>query len=206
MARRGGSIHVVTIRRHYKDKVYENHLLRRSYREDGKVKNETVGNLSHLPGHLIEIIRRSLKGEAFLGSAEALEVVRSLPHGDAAAVYAQARALGLPEILGPACRERELALALICARVLRPASKLASGRYLADTSLGQDLEVSAGDSDALYAALDWLGARQDAIERTLAGRHLAPGGLVLFDLSSSYLTGTHCPLACLLYTSDAADE
>src|SRR5450756_1901451 len=102
MARRGGAIHVVTIRRHYKDKVYENHLLRRSYREDGKVKNETVGNLSHLPGHLIEIIRRSLKGEAFLGSAEALEVVRSLPHGDAAAVYAQARALGLPEILGPA--------------------------------------------------------------------------------------------------------
>ena len=193
---------MVTIRRHYKDKVYENHLLRRSYREDGKVKNETVGNLSHLPGHLIEIIRRSLKGEAFLGSAEALEVVRSLPHGDAAAVYAQARALGLPEILGPACRERELALALICARVLRPASKLASGRYLADTSLGQDLAVSASDSDALYGALDWLGARQDAIERILARRHLVPGGLVLFDLSSSYLTGTHCPLAARGYSRD----
>jgi len=100
---------VATTRRHYKGRVYEAHLLRRSYREDGKIKNETVGNLSHLPGHLIEIIRRSLKGEAFLGSAEALEVVRSLPHGDAAAVYAQARALGFPEILGPACRERDLA-------------------------------------------------------------------------------------------------
>ena len=199
MGKRGGAIHVATTRRHYKGRVYEAHLLRRSYREDGKVKNETLGNISHLPGHLIEIIRRSLKGEAFLGAAEAFEITRSLPHGDAVAVHGQARALGFPELLGPACRERELALALICARVLRPASKLASGRYLSDTSLGQDLEVSAGDSDALYGALDWLGARQDAIERTLAGRHLAAGGLVLFDLSSSYLTGTHCP--CLLYTS-----
>jgi len=193
---------VATTRRHYKGQVYEAHLLRRSYREDGKVKNETLGNISHLPGHLIEIIRRSLKGETFLGAAEAFEITRSLPHGDAVAVYGQARALGLPELLGPACRERELALALIIARVLRPASKLESGRYLSDTSLGQDLAVSAGDPDALYAALDWLGARQDAIERRLAGRHLAPGGLVLFDLSSSYLTGRHCPLAARGYSRD----
>src|SRR5450759_1571369 len=176
MGKRGGAIHVATTRRHYKGQVYEAHLLRRSYREDGKVKNETLGNISHLPGHLIEIIRRSLKGETFLGAAEAFEITRSLPHGDAVAVYGQARALGFPEILGPACRERELALALIIARVLRPASKLESGRYLSDTSLGQDLAVSAGDPDALYAALDWLGARQDAIERTPAGRHLATGG------------------------------
>src|SRR5450756_604429 len=194
MGKRGGAIHVATTRRHYKGRVYEAHLLRRSFREDGKVKNETLGNISHLPPALIEIIRRSLKGETFLGAAEAFEITRSLPHGDAAAVYGQARALGFPEILGPACRERELALALIIARVLRPASKLESGRYLSDTSLGQDLAVSAGDPDALYAALDWLGARQDAIERTLAGRHLAPGGLVLFDLSSSYLTGRHLSL------------
>src|SRR5665811_2173230 len=202
MGKRGGAIHVATTRRHYKGRVYEAHLLRRSYREDGKVKNETLGNISHLPGHLIEIIRRSLKGEAFLGAAEAFEITRSLPHGDAVAVHGQAQALGLPELLGPACRERELALALICARVLRPASKLESGRYLSDTSLGQDLAVSASDPDALYAALDWLGARQDAIERTLAGRHLTPGGLVLFDLSSSYLTGTHCPLAARGYSRD----
>src|SRR5665811_2014953 len=105
MASRGGAIHVVTTRRQYRDRVYETHLLRRSYREDGKVKNETVGNISHLPPHLIEVIRRSLKGEAFLGQEEALSVVRSLPHGDAAAVYAKARALGFPEILGPAGRE-----------------------------------------------------------------------------------------------------
>src|SRR5665647_1856337 len=111
MGKRGGAIHVATTRRHYKGRVYEAHLLRRSYREDGKVKNETLGNISHLPGHLIEIIRRSLKGETFLGAA-------------------------------------------------------------------------------------------DAFERTLAGRHLAAGGLVLFDLSSSYLTGTHCPLAARGYSRD----
>jgi len=202
MARRGGAIHVVTTSRQYKGKVYEAHLLRRSYREDGKVKNETLGNISHLPPHLIEIIRRSLKGETFLAEEEALRVVRSLPHGDAAAVYAEARALGFPDLLGPACRERDLALALIVSRVLRPASKLASGRYLADTSLGEDLAVPADDTDALYAALDWLGERQDAIERTLARRHLAPGGLVLFDLSSSYVSGTHCPLAARGYSRD----
>jgi hypothetical protein len=202
MASRGGAIHVVTTRRQYKDRVYETHLLRRSYREDGKVKNETVGNISHLPAPLVEIVRRSLKGETFLGASEAFQVVRSLPHGDAAAVYAEARALGFPELLGPAGRERDLALALIIARVLAPASKLASGRYLADTTLGTDLAVPAGDPDALYGALDWLGERQDQVERTLARRHLAPGGLVLFDLSSSYLTGTHCPLAARGYSRD----
>ena len=177
MASRGGAIHVVTTRRQYKDRVYETHLLRRSYREDGKVKNETVGNISHLPAPLVEIVRRALKGETFLGSAEAFRVVRSLPHGDAAAVYEEARALGLPDLLGPAGRERDLALALIVARVLAPASKLASGRYLSDTTLGQDLAVPAADPDALYAALDWLGEREDPIEATLARRHLAPGGL-----------------------------
>lgn len=202
MASRGGAIHVVTTRRQYKDRVYETHLLRRSYREGGKVKNETVGNISHLSPHLIEIIRRGLRGETFLAEEEALQVVRSLPHGDAAAVYAEARALGFPELLGPPCRERDLALALIVSRVLRPASKLASGRYLADTTLGEDLAVPADDTDALYAALDWLGERQDAIERTLARRHLVSGGLVLFDLSSSYVTGTHCPLAARGYSRD----
>ena len=192
----------MTTSRQYKGKVYQAHLLRRSYREDGKVKNETLGNISHLPPHLIEIIRRSLKGETFLAEEEALQVVRSLPHGDAAAVYAQACLGGFPEILGPDCRERDLALALIVSRVLRPCSKLASGRYLSDTSLGQDLAVPAEDTDALYAALDWLRERQDAIERTLARRHLSPGGLVLFDLTSSYLTGTHCPLAARGYSRD----
>jgi len=202
MGKRSGAIHVATTRRHYKGRVYEAHLLRRSYREDGKVKNETLGNISHLPPALIEIIRRSLKGETFLAVGEAFEITRSLPHGDAVAVHGLARALGFPEILGPPCRERELALALIVARVLRPGSKLQSGRYLAGTSLGEDFAVSAGDPDALYAALDWLGGRQDAVEKTLAARHLAPGGLVLFDLSSSYVTGKRCPLAALGFSRD----
>ncbi|MCL5942490.1 MAG: IS1634 family transposase [Actinobacteria bacterium] len=192
----------MTTRRHYKGKVYETHLLRRSYREDGRVKNETVGNISHLPRHLIEIIRRSLKGEVFLGQDEPLRVVRSLPHGDAAAVYAEAQALGFPDILGPACRERDLALALILSRVLHPAAKLASGRYLEDTTLGRDLEVPGDDTDALYGALDWLGARQAAIEKSLARRHLSPGGLVLFDLTSSYVTGNKCPWAARGYSRD----
>ena len=202
MASRGGSIHVVTTRRQYKDRVYESHLLRRSYREDGKVKNETVGNISHLPPHLIEIVRRALKGETFWGQEEAFRIECSLPHGDAAAVFSQARALGFPEILGPAGRERDLAFALLISRVLRPASKLASGRLLADTSLGADLAVPAHDPDALYAALDWLGERQAAIEKTLARRHLEAGGLVLYDLSSSYLTGSHCPLGARGYSRD----
>lgn len=193
---------MVTTRRQYKDRVYETHLLRRSYREDGKVKNETVGNISHLPPHLVEVVRRALKGETFLSADEAFQVVRSLPHGDMAAVYAQARALGFPDILGPACRERDLALALILARVLRPASKLASGRALADTTLGQDLKVPPDDPDALYAAVDWLRERQEQIEATLARRHLASGGLVLLDLTSSYVTGTHCPLAERGYSRD----
>jgi len=193
---------VVTTRRQYKERVYETHLLRRSYREDGKVKNETVGNISHLPPELIEIIRRALKGETFLGAEEACEITRSLPHGDAVAVYGQARALGLPEILGPACRERDLALALIVARVLRPASKLESGRYLSDTSLGQDLAVSAGDPDALYAALDWLGERQEHVEKALARKHLHDGTLVLYDVSSSYVEGRCCELAKRGYNRD----
>ena len=202
MGKGSGAIHVATTRRHYKGRVYEAHLLRRSYREDGKVKNETLGNISHLPPALIEIIRRSLKGETFLAAGEAFAITRSLPHGDAVAVHGLARALGFPEILGPACRERELALALIVARVLRPGSKLQSGRYLAGTSLGEDHAVSAADPDALYAALDWLGGRQDAIEKELAHRHLAAGGLVLFDLSSSYVTGSRCPLAARGYSRD----
>src|SRR5680860_15633 len=129
MATRGGSVHVATTRRHYKDKTYETHLLRRSYREDGKVKSETVGNLSHLPAEVIEIIRRALKGETFVAASGAFEIERSLPHGHVAAVAAMAAKLGLPKLLGPAGRKRDLALALIVARVVRPGSKLATTRW-----------------------------------------------------------------------------
>src|SRR5450756_1247064 len=211
MPKRGNAVHVSTHRRHYvgKDGVardYETHLLRRSYREDGKVKNETVANLSHLPADLIEMIRASLAGQAFVPAAAAATVARTRPHGHVAAVHAQAKALGLPALLGPAGRDRDIALALIIARVCRPGSKLATTRWWADTTLAADLGVADASTDEVYAAMDWLARRQDAIESKLVRTHLAgaanPDRLALFDLSSSWVTGRCCPLAARGYSRD----
>ena len=202
MPTRGGSVHVVTTRRHYKDKVYETTLLRRTYREAGRVKNETVGNLSHLPPEAIQAIRQVLKGEQLVTASSAGEVGRSLPHGHVALVWQVARQLGLPGLLGAAGRQRDLALALIVARVLRPASKLATTRWWADTTLAEDLGVADASTDEVYAAMDWLAGRQDRIEQALARRHLEPGGLAYYDLSSSYVEGHHCQLAARGYSRD----
>jgi DDE family transposase len=202
MPTRGGSVHVVTTRRHYKDKVYETTLLRRSYREAGKVKSETVGNLSHLPREAIQAIRQVLKGEQLVVAGSHAEIGRSLPHGHVALVWQAARQLGLPALLGEAGRQRDLVLALIVARVLRPASKLATTRWWHDTTLAADLGVADASTDEVYAAMDWLVQRQERIERALAGRHLEPGGLALFDLSSSYVEGRHCQLAARGYSRD----
>jgi hypothetical protein len=202
MPSRGGSVHVVTTRRHYKDKVYETTLLRRTYREAGKVKNETVGNLSHLPPEAIQAIRQILKGEQLVAASSAAEVGRSLPHGHVALIWQVARQLGLPALLGPAGPQRDLALALILARVVRPASKLATTRWWADTTLAADLGVADASTDEVYAAMDWLVSRQDLIERTLARRHLTPGGLASYDLSWSYVEGHHCQLAARGYSRD----
>jgi len=185
---------------------YETHLLRRSYREDGKVKNETVANLSHLPADLIEMIRASLAGQAFVPAAAAATVARTRPHGHVAAVHAQAKALGLPGLLGPAGRDRDIALALIIARVCRPTSKLATTRWWADTTLAADLGVADATTDEVYAGMDWLAGRQDAIEAKLVRTHLSgpdnPDRLALFDLSSSWVTGRCCPLAARGYSRD----
>jgi Transposase DDE domain len=202
MPSRGGSVHVVTTRRHYKDTVYETTLLRRTYREAGKVKNETVGNLSHLPPEAIQAIRQILKGEQLVAASSAADVGRSLPHGHVALIWQVARQLGLPALLGPAGPQRDLALALIVARVARPASKLATTRWWADTTLATDLGVADASTDEVYAAMDWLVSRQDLIERTLARRHLTPGGLAYYDLSSSYVEGHHCQLAARGYSRD----
>ena len=202
MPTRGGAVHVVTTRRHYKDKVYETVLLRRSYREAGKVRNETVGNLSHLPPETIELIRASLAGRRHVEAGEGFEISRALPHGHVAAVWAKARSLGLPELIGPVCPERDLALALVVARVCRPTSKLATTRWLPDTTLGVDLGVANASTDAVYGAMDWLLERQGSIERRLAARHLEAGGLVYFDLSSSWVEGSHCPLAARGFSRD----
>src|ERR1019366_3245150 len=144
MARRGGAVHVVTTRRHYKDKVYETVLLRRSYREGGKAKTETLANLSHLPPEAIAAVRARLAGQTLVAASEGFEVERSLPHGHVAAGCARARELGLPKLLGPACAERDLALALVVARACQPASKLATTRWWASTPLGADLGGGGG--------------------------------------------------------------
>jgi hypothetical protein len=204
MARRGGAVHVVTNRRLGRSgKEYVTHLLRRTYREGGTVRNETVGNLSHLPEELVELIRRSLRGERFLSVEESFEVEASLPHGHVEAALEMARRLELPRLLDrQPSRERTLCLAMLVERVLCPASKLATSRSLADSTLASELGIEGADEDALYRALDWLSDRQAAIERRLARRHLREGEHALYDVSSSYFEGRSCPLAQLGYSRD----
>jgi hypothetical protein len=203
MASRNGAVHVATTRRVYKGKTYESHLLRRSYREGGKVLHETVGNLSHLPVETIDLIRRSLRGERFVAVEARLEIIRSLPHGHVAAVLGTLRALGLDKLIDQAAsRERDLALAMIAARVLDPRSKLATTRAWTQSTLADELRVSDADEDELYAAMDWLLVRQERIEKGLAKRHLSDGTLVLYDLTSTYFEGHSCPLAKLGYSRD----
>jgi hypothetical protein len=185
---------------------YSSAYLRRTYREAGKVKNETVANLSVLPDHLIDLIDAGLKGAALVPASEAAAITRSVPHGHVAAVHAMARKLGLPALLGPAGPQRDLALALVISRVVAPGSKLSTLTWWDDTTLGTDLGVAGASAGDIYAAMDWLAARQDAIEAGLAARHLAPQAnparMALFDLSSSWLEGTRCPLAARGYSRD----
>src|SRR3990170_1837050 len=204
MARRGGRVHVVTNRRRGASGTeYVTHLLRRTYREAGRVKNETVGNLSHLPEELVELVRRWLAGERFLVSVDAFEVERSLPHGHVAAVLGMARQLDLARLLDrQPSPERARVLSMICQQVLAPGSKLACTRALGQSTLAEELAVEGVDADELYAALDWLGERQERIERRLAHRHLGEGAHVLYDVSSSYFEGRTCPLLALGYSRD----
>ena len=196
MPARTGTAHVVTTTRRYKDQVYRTHLLRRSYREGGTVKNETLGNLSHLPESLIDIIRRSLQGETFVPVGEAFEVVGSRGHGHVQAVARAMQRLDFASLIAAKpSRERDLVRAMVAARIVAPHTKLATTRWWHTTTLAQDFGVVDADENDLYAAMDWLLARQDTIEKKLAARHLQAGGLVLYDLSSSYFEGTTCPLA-----------
>jgi hypothetical protein len=203
MSQRGGAVHVVTTRRRYKGRVYSTHLLRRSYREGAKVKNETVGNLSHLPEPLIEVIRRALHGETFVAVGERLQILRSRPHGHVQAVRAAMQRLGLESLIASRpSPERDRVCAMVAARVLAPHTKLATTRWWSTTTLAQEYGVEGANENALYAAMDWLLERQGAIERKLAARHLQEGSLALYDLSSSYFEGTHCPLAKLGHSRD----
>jgi hypothetical protein len=200
-------MHVETSRSHQvlkdgTERVYQRHLLRRSYRDGGKVRKETLANLSHLPEEAIDAVRLVLAGRAVVDADGGVEVTRSLGHGHVAAVHAMARKLGFPALLGPPCRERDLAFALVISRVARPASKLSTIGWWDDTTLGPDLKVAGASTDEVYAAMDWLLARQDGIEAELGRRHLRQGGMALFDLSSSWVEGSHCELAAFGHSRD----
>ncbi len=202
-ARHSGAMHVVTNRMRRGDREYTSTLLRRSYREGGMVKKETLANLSHLPEELIELIRGALRGQRYVVAGEEFAIERSLPAGHVEAALAMARRLELPRLLDRVpSRERALCLAMLVQRVLGPGSKLAMSRAFAQSTLASELSVEDADEDELYAALDWLLGRQERIERALARRHLGEGTLVLYDVSSSYFEGHTCSLARLGYSRD----
>ncbi len=207
-------MHVARIKSSHTDKQgrrreYESRLLRRTYREGGKVSHETLANLTKLPDHVIDAVEAALKGDALTaarGAPGAVTIARSLPHGHVAAACAMASKLGFRGLLGPACPQRDLALALVISRVVAPGSKLSTLAWWSDTTLGPDFGIETAATDEVYAAMDWLQARQDTIEAKLARRHLAPAAnperMALFDLSSSWLEGSHCPLGERGYSRD----
>jgi transposase len=189
-------MHVARIVRRYRGKTYVTTLLRTSYRQDGKVKHRTLANLSHLPDHLIDVIRRSLKGEAFTAAQEVIQTQETMPHGHVQAVLGVIRKLGVDALIAATpSRQRDLVLALIAERLLFPCSKLATTRHWHSTTLAEELGVADADESELYQAMDWLLTRQPAIEAKLARRHLGENSLVLYDVSSSFYYGRCCPLA-----------
>jgi hypothetical protein len=183
-------------------------LLRESYRADGKIKKRTLLNLTDWPTELVEGFRTLLKGgKASPVGEEAIIVHRSFPHGHVAAALGALRKIGLDRVLGPAGnRCRDLVMAMVVMRLLSPASKLATARMLdvatPSTSLGEVLELGDVDENELYTALDWLGERQEHVEKVLARKHLHDGTLVLYDVSSSYVEGRCCELAKRGYNRD----
>ena len=207
MSSRSGPVHVATTTRHYKGRVYHSHLLRRSYRVGQQVKHETLGNLSHLSADLIEVIRRSLSGEKFVSVTDAFTVQATSPHGHIEAVLGTLRRLGLESLIASQrCPQRDLVVAMIVERLIHPCSKLATTRLWHTSTLAQELAVERYQEDDLYDALDWLLARQPQIEKKLAHRHLGEATLVLYDVSSSYYEGSHCPLARYGHDRDKSER
>jgi len=180
------------------------YLLRRSYRDDnGKPRKETLANLSDLPEEAINALRLVLRGRTLVDAESGFDAERSVPHGDVAAAHVMAGTLGLRSMLGPPCRERDIAYALILSRMVRPKSKLSTVRWWSggDTTL-TDLGVADAATDDVYAAMDWLLARKKKIEDELARRHLSAGGIAMYDLSSSWMEGTQCELAAFGHSRD----
>jgi transposase len=201
-------VHIAEVRKTHKGVTYSSFYLRRTYREDGKVKHETLGNLSDLPRDLIACMKRRLEsGVALAGQEDSIQVLRTLPHGHIAAVLETLRGIGLPEILAArACPERDLVIAMIVDRVISPGSKLSCSRGLhagtAQNTLGEELGLDHVDVHQFYRAMDWLLQRQARIENKLAKKHLQGGTLVLFDVSSSYYTGRKSALIRHGYSRD----
>jgi len=207
MPSRTGRVHVATTVRKYKGKVYRTHLLRRTYRVGKQVKHETLGNISHLPEALIDLIRRSLAGESFVPASEAFTIERSLPHGHVEAVLGTIRQLGLEKLIGAKrSRQRDLVVGMIGERLLHPGSKLATVRSWKTTTLAEELGVADATEDELYEALDWLLKRQGRIEQKLARQHLGEGAVVLYDVTSSYYEGRCCPLAQFGHNRDGKSD
>ena len=178
-------------------------LLRESYREGKKVHKRTLANLSSLSAVQIEAIRAVLAGQCLQPATQVLEIIASRAHGHVHAVALAMQRLGVAALLAATpSRERELVLAMLAARIVAPSPKLATTRGWHTTTLASDFGVLDADEDDLYAAMDWLLGRQDAIQKKLAARHLSDAGLVLYDLSSSYFEGTTCPLARLGHNRD----
>lgn len=196
-------MHVAKIERRHGDRVYSSHLVRRSVREGKRVRHETIANVSKLPPDAIEALSRALRGEGLVSFGERFSICDPLPHGHVEAVTRAARRLGLGRLLDRApAEERDLALALICQRVIAAGSKLFTARALSQSTLARELSVEGADQDDLYRAMDWLLERQRGIEDRLARRHLEGGTLVLYDVSSSYFEGRSCPLARVGYSRD----
>ena len=193
------SVHIAIIPSRQGNKTYYSKLLRRSYRDaKGRVQKKTLANLSSLSDEAIELLRGHLKGKRYLEAEAAFEVLRSRSHGAVEAVSIAFRRLGLPALLAARpSRERNLACAMIAARIIRPHTKLATTRWWQDTTLETEFDIEGAHVDELHEAMDWLLARQDRIQARLARRHFVAGGLMLFDISSSYFGGSHCPLARL---------
>src|ERR1035437_7920410 len=212
MLEQPAAMHVARIRSSHTGKdgqrrEYESRLLRRTYRDGDNVRHETLANMSKMPDSVVDAVEAALKGEVLVPAGEpGVTVARSVPHGHVAAVYAMARKLGLPALLGPAGRPRDLALALVISRAAHPGSKLSTIAWWNDVTLGADRGIEDATTDEAYAAMDWLQDRQEMIEKKLARRHLAPEAnpsrMALFDLSSSWLEGTHCPLGSRGYSRD----
>jgi len=194
---------VVTTKRQGTHREYKAHLLMRSYREGSTVKKETIANLSHLPDDCIALIRGYLAGEQYVKAQDQFKIERALPHGHVEAVLAMVKRLELPRLLDRAPgKERALIVAMIVQRIIESGSKLFTSRTLGQSTLAQTLSVEDASADSLYAAMDWLLERADGIQTRLARRHLRDGEPVLYDLSSSYFEGRHCPLAMRGYSRD----